>query len=231
MTVAAVREDKTSVRVTVSPDNSPEEARGDRGETFLLSPGEWKRLNRSLGYDPAAGMVLSPGTPLDEALYDALAAAAERSGALWTAARMLSASDRSAAGLGRALREKGFSPEAAEHAVLVLGKKGWLDEDAACRRYAEAVLRTKRYGRRRILDALLAKGYGREEARSAVDALPDGEVADALRRQVVRRFPDLASPDSSMDRGEREKALASLLRLGFSPDEIRSVLRRMREDG
>ena len=68
MIIRSVLESPSAVTVAVAPDE------GEGEELFVLSPGEWKRLNRSLGYDPAAGLVLSPGQPVDEAVKPVLEA-------------------------------------------------------------------------------------------------------------------------------------------------------------
>ncbi len=219
MRLASVKETKSGIFLTVQPDDGAGE------ELLELSPREWKRANRLLGYDPGAGLTLSPGSPLDEEAYDALTDAARRTGALRAAAALLARSDHSRAQLLYKLRAKGYPEDAAESALERLEEKGFFDEDAACRRFAENALRSKRYGRRRILDALLAKRYPAELARAAVDALDEEDLRAALRDQIARKCPALAARPCPLDRARRQKAIAALMRLGFSAEEILEATR------
>ncbi len=219
MRLTSVKETKNGFFLTVAPDA------GEGEELLELSPREWKRANRLLGFDPDAGLTLSPGTLLDEAAYDALADAARRTGALRAAAAMLSQSDHSRAQLIRRLRAKGYPEDAAQSALERLAQKGFFDEESACRRYAEAALHTKRYGRRRILDALLAKRYPSEPARAAVEALDEEELRAALREQIRRKCPALAERPCPLERAQKQKAISALMRLGFSAEEILEAIR------
>lgn len=189
---------------------------GTGEEAVTLSTGEWKRMTKA---NP-----LGETDEITEERYDAIHAAAERTAAVREGARLLASSDHSAADVRKKLRYKGFSEESAKYAAAFLEKKGFLNDAEACARYAESALRTKQYGRRRILDYLIARGYGREEAENAVNSLPDEEIRAALSRQIERKFPDL----STFDRDRRQKAVQALLRLGFSGDEIREALKDLR---
>lgn len=187
---------------------------GTGEEVVTLSTGEWKRMTKA---DP-----LGETDEITEERYDAIHAAAERTAAVREGARLLASSDHSAADVRKKLRYKGFSEESARYAAAFLEKKGFLNDAEACVRYAESALRTKQYGRRRILDTLIAHGYGREEAKAAVDGLPEEEIREALRKQIGKKFPDFAE----FDREKKQKAVQALLRLGFSPDEIREELKK-----
>ena len=213
---------QNSVSIAVADENTP-----TADELFLLSLGEWKRVNRALGYDPDAEMMLTEGTPVDESIYDAVRLAAEKTGALRLAARMLENSDQSTSALLRKLEAKGFSPEASESAVSLLEKRGYLNDADACRNYAESAVRTKHYGRQRIYAYLISHGYARDAAREAVDALPDEQIHDALLWQISRKFPELAKDPAGIDRAQKQKAVQALMRLGFSTEEILSAFREL----
>ncbi len=198
--------------VTVIAANSM----GSGEEIFTLSAGEWKRLCRSLSKIPAE---------LDEVteeLYDLMKAADERTSCLTTAARMLSSSDKSAKTLTRRLREKGFSENAASHAVGLLMKKGYLNEDESCRSYALTAVRTKHYGKRRIVEYLVSHGYPTDAAKNAAEEIPDEDYRDALLYNIEHKCPDIAE----MPRAKQQKKIAALVRLGFTPGEIFNVIRK-----
>ena len=211
MTISQILHNDTdrSVAVTVSPEDAPKNA----GETFVLSAREWAKLGERLGGE------LTPGDAVDEDLDVLLREAAGRTGALRCAAALLSGHDQSASALARKLTERGYSREAAEYAAAFLVKKGYLDERLFCQRYAEAAVRQKHIGPRRVRDDLLARGYDREAVREAVDAIDADDVRDALAWQAARKVKDDA------DAGAMRKAVAALMRQGFSAEEIREYLK------
>lgn len=224
MIIRSVLESPAAVTVAVAPDD------GGGEELFVLSPGEWKRLNRSLGYDPGAGSCLCAGQPVDEGVYDALRAAHERTAAVRDAGRLLAFSDRSRAALLRRLRERGHSREAALYAARFLEEKGLLDDGEACRRYALSAVRSKHAGPRRIAAYLVSRGFSAEDARAAAESVDPGDYREALLWQIRKKCPALLEAPSALDADTRGKAMAALMRQGFGADEIRALLREERAD-
>ena len=208
----------SAVSVGISPDDE------SGTETFLLSPGEWKRLNRSLGYDPDAGLSLSEGQPLDEAEYEAVRRAHLRTAAVRDAANLLSFSGRSRAALLNRLKQRGHPPEAAEYAVSFLEKKGILNDAEACADYARTAVRTKRCGKLRIEAYLCSRGFAREDAEAAARAVPEEEYREALLWQIRKKTPLFSSGDAAPSADDRRKAYAALMRQGFTAGEIRDAL-------
>lgn len=193
-----------TVDVTISDD-------AGHTETFTLSAGEWKRLNK---ITPVEHLMEA-----DEDLYDRLTAAQERTVTVREAAAILTSGDKSASAIIRKLTQKGRSREAAEYAVELLKKRGYLNEEDACRRIADALVRSKHYGRRRVRDYLISHGYDAKTAETAAQEIPDEEITDALTYHLTRKFRNYT--DLSM--AERKKATASLMRLGFTYQEIRNT--------
>lgn len=190
---------------------------GSGEEVFTLSAGEWKRMCKSLGRIPAEL------DEIDEELYDLMKAADERTSCLTTAARMLSSSDKSARSLQRKLREKGFSEDAAVHAIEMLKKKGYLNEDESCRSYAISAVRSKHYGKRRIVEYLVSHGYSTNAAKNAAEEIPDEDYRDALIYNIRKKCPDIVS----LPRPEQQKKIAALIRLGFTAGEIYKVINNL----
>ena len=135
---------------------------------------------------------------------------------------MLSSSDKSAKTLSRRLREKGFSESAAAHSLRLLTEKGYLNEDESCRSYAISAVRSKHYGRRRIVEYLVSHGYPTDAAKHAADGIPDEDYRDALVYNIEKKCPDLAE----LPRAEQQKKIAALVRLGFTPGEIFDAIRK-----
>ncbi len=175
-------------------------------EIFVLSVGEVSRLP----------FVLCEGEKIDENRYDVLKSAAGRTGALDESARILSIGRRSKKTLLYKLRSKGFTAEASEYAVNLLEKKGYLCDIEACRDTAEMLVRTKHYGRVRIVSYLAAHGFAADDARQAVSELDEDALRAALEYNIDRKYPNI----DVMPRDEKCKAVQSLMRLGFTAEEI-----------
>ena len=220
MIIISVLHSPSSVLVSLGPDDAV--SSGGSGEVFALSPGEWKRLERSLGGGEDSPFLV-PGQPVDEPVCDAIRDAADRTKALRDAANLLNFSDRSRRALIRRLKERGHAAGAAEYAVSYLEKKGFLDDRAACEQYAASAVRSKRVGRRRIEADLLAKGFSREDAKAAAGSVPEEDFRAALDWQIRRNYPVLLEKDA--DPAERRKAAAALMRKGFEAEEIRKRVR------
>ena len=187
-------------------------------ETFMLSAGEWKRLNKTAPIEHLG--------EVDEELYDRLTAAAERTITVREAAAILTNGDKSASAILRKLTQKGRSKESAEYAVELLKKRGYLNEEDACRRIAEALVRSKHYGRRRVRDYLISHGYDAKTAEIAAEEIPDEEIREALTYHLTRKFRNY----TDLPMAERKKATASLMRLGFTWQEIQNTARETEQN-
>lgn len=107
----------------------------------------------------------------------------------------------------------------AEKAALIMEERGYIDEDSQAERMALAFCRRKYWGKRRIIAALIEKGYEKASALRAADLVPREEYATALRTVMERKFPD-----PPVDRKEQDKMIASLTRTGFSLSEIKEYM-------
>ena len=194
--------ERGSVSVTLADENS------GRTEHFFVSRGLWQRL--------AAETPINELDPVDSEIYDRIALSAEMTSALKEGSRIIGNADRSESNVARRLKQKGFSADAVDYAVETLKRHGYLDEEGICVRIAEALVRSKHYGRRRILTYLLSHGYKSEAAEAAVDSIPEEDYADALRYNIKKKFPNIYD----LDRQSQQKAIASLMRLGFGTGEI-----------
>ena len=126
----------------------------------------------------------------------------------------------SAGELRRKLREKGASPEMAQKAAAWLLDLGVLDERA----YAAMVVRhyaAKGYGRKRLEAELYRRELPRELWEEALEEMPDaGAQLDALVRKRLG--------DTTPDRKEIGRLASSLMRRGYSWEEVRAAIARNR---
>ena len=125
--------------------------------------------------------------------------------------------------LTRRLRRRGAPPEVAQAVVNDLIGRGYVDDQAFARWWAEARARGRRVGSRRLRQELAARGIPREMAEAAIAAAFDdvGEVDRALQA-ARRRLPALT-------RGPSTRVAARLadylLRRGYPAAAVRHAVR------
>ncbi len=211
MYIQSISEKNGMVSVTLCGGN-------DAFETFTVSVGRLKRITPPV----------TEGMTVDEGLYGAIEHAAAVTMAVGTAARILSASDKSARMLKRRLLEKDIPEDAAEDAVAFMVKKGYLNEKRQAFAYAESAVRTKLWGKRRISRELYAKGYDGDAIRYAVDEISEEEYDAALRKHLDKMF----RKSYNVDRDQIRRMAAACERLGHSPsDAIRYIRQWLESNG
>ena len=148
-----------------------------------------------------------------------LAESADRFAALEQGLSLLSYGDATKAGLIRKLRRRGISAEIAEASAEQLAARGYIDECAQIERFLRNELRKGR-GARRILAAAREKGYGDEAVARLRDRLAEIDFAEVCAAVIDKKWGTLPTACDA-----RQKAVAALLRLGFSLGEIQSAVR------
>jgi regulatory protein len=127
--------------------------------------------------------------------------------------------------LTRRLRRRGASAEVAQAVVADLTGRGYVDDQAFARWWAEARARGRRVGSRRLRQELLAKGIPREMADAAIAAAFE-EVGESERALQAgrRRLPALL-------RRQPARAAARLadylLRRGYPSSAVRAAVRTL----
>ncbi len=177
-------------------------------EEIQLSKSEFNRLSEEL----------HESAPVTEDLYDRLKSAEERVLVIKSAVSILQSSAKSRRELARSLKQKKFSDESVKYALKYVTAKGYLDESRDCQSKAERLLRQNHYGPQRISTYLFTHGYDSSAIKTAVAGLDEEEIRAALLYNMERKFPNL----KNADRNQRDKAVASLMRLGFSSSLILS---------
>jgi SOS response regulatory protein OraA/RecX len=122
------------------------------------------------------------------------------------------------------LAARHVSAKAIDDAVHTLKSTGALDD----RRTAVAAARTdalvKRHGRRRVAERLQALGIGRELARRVVEEVfAEIDEQALLERALARRLG--RTRRAIKDATEYRRLYAYLVRQGFEPSEVASLLR------
>ena len=117
------------------------------------------------------------------------------------------------------LINKDFDRDIAHEAVEIVRSRGYIDECAIAARRAQLLV-DKKWGRSRIISKLREEGFGSEALRSGVAELDEVDFAENCAEIIKKKYGEL-----SEDPYERNKALASLSRMGYSSADIRKAIK------
>ena len=162
---------------------------------------------------------LYTGRELDDTALDELRRESSRSLGREKALELVSQRLMSIKELLQKLKDKGFDEETANYCADWITERGLIDEE----RYAAAIVRhyaAKGCGAGRVRQELMRRGIPRELSDEALASMPESH--DRLDRLIAAKLRD---PD---DRDAVRKLSASLYRRGFSGEEIREALERVR---
>lgn len=128
--------------------------------------------------------------------------------------------------LMRKLRERGWEgQEAADHAAARIVERfedlGYVNDGAFAEARA-ASLGRRGYGERRVAEALNAAGIEEEDAGLARELARENAWAAALRFAKRRRVGPYAT--ETLDRDQKQKAFAAMIRAGHPADIARRLL-------
>ncbi len=165
---------------------------------------------------------------LSETQYDRLVEAGLYCRAIRKGMEMLGYGDLSVRRLVWKLTARGVDQATAQAAADYLKTCGYLSEKtAACRRAVQGA--SKLWGPRRIMQDLRAQGYTDEAVTAAMEALSAGEdpwqtvdfeaMCASLIRKKYGHVPE--------DRGERQRMVAALMRMGYTTEQIREAARHL----
>lgn len=155
--------------------------------------------------------------------YEALEFAENCSNAAIKAVSLLAFGDNTAKKLTDKLRQKGFSREAAAEAVLFCVEKHYINEEDQLRRLMELLCEKKKYGLRRIRQEVYQKGFSEDVVKRVFEETASELDFDAA---VYNRVKTLGAAAFSTPEGKK-KHVSSLLRYGFSMDEINGALKQL----
>lgn len=220
------------VLITVTDVAAAENSRGKFLITVKLSTGQHEEVRtfpvfRYFLKNPIFdGVPPNVGDFLNAEKYEALEFAEACSGAAIKAVSFLAFGDNTAKKLGEKLRQKGFSKEAASEAVRFCVEKRYINEEDHLRRLMEQLCERKKYGLRRIRQEVYNKGFSEETVKAVFEECAAELDFDAA---VTERVKKLGS-DAFSTPEKKKKQVSSLLRYGFSMDEINRALKAVQMD-
>lgn len=131
----------------------------------------------------------------------------------------LSYGDHSEKKLREKLRNK-FAPEVIDEVMMLLVRKGYVDDASLAERYVSELMRTRLWGKKRIAQYLMTKGFSRNDIENALESADDEAYHDNLITLIEK---NISKYDLS-DRNSVSKFMNSLYRSGYDWDEIRSAV-------
>ena len=201
--IKAVSESPAGISVTILADTA------DNANTveYLISREFWKWGR------------LHSGAVITEEDYFGMEQSAAMSRAIARMKGILSYSGVSRRTLIQKLKGYDFSEEICGAAADYAVEHGMVREDVQVEHAIDTYLRRKYWGRRRIVAELSAKGYPREVIENALAEIPEEEFMHALHVILVKKYGEIPA-----DPQEKQKMILSLLRMGYSGNEIKGAL-------
>ena len=194
--------------------------------TLQLSDDEGNRERRKmlLFTNQYLELGLRKGMILDEDTFDSIERCSKECLAIRKGSDLLSYSSSSRKRLVSRLRNKGIDRESAENAAKYLQDVGAINEELDAERQVEICLH-KLWGKKRIYRELLAKGYEREYIVNALEDISKEQLIENCVLLLKKKHKSIPE-DSSV----RKKIVGSLVRYGYSFDEIKCALEIVEAD-
>lgn len=150
---------------------------------------------------------------------DTLLDAGKLCGAIRRGISMLGYGDQSARRLAYKLTAKGVDRDTATRAVTYLTERGYIrEESTATLRARQGV--SKGWGERRIREDLMAHGFTREAVEEAMEDISDTDWEENCAAAIRKKYGEIPE-----DRGERQKLVAAMMRLGYDTDTVKEAMR------
>ena len=153
------------------------------------------------------------GDVISREAFRAILDDSEKCGAVTKALSLLTGAPHSYRALSEKLKKSGFGEDAVNSALLLVRKRGLIDEESDAAAGALRLASKSRRGPSRVKSDLMHKGYPASVAAKAASSVPDGIYRKALDELIARKCR-AGVPE---ERSERDKLIASLTRAGFSP--------------
>ena len=199
---------------------------GEETELYVeLSSGENFERNKftvsaQMFFELGFSVNFSGEKELSREKYEEITLLSERHAAVKRGLSILSFGDNTKKGLAGKLRAKGFSREASEEAAEYLAEAGYINEAASAVLLAHDMAEKKLYGARRIAAALFEKGFSREAIAAAAEET-DVDFAKICRKRIEK----MGGRELFAAKETKQKAIAALLRYGFSYEDIKEALK------
>ncbi len=189
-------------------------------DSFSEYDGEGENLRFTVGAEFWRKLGFCEGAKLTEEEFSKIENAAKKSEAVSRALNVLARSNHSKSSLLKKLRFKyGIGAEYAEFAAEYCIRHEYIDETEQAEKFARSSACSKLWGKERIVSELLAKGYPKEIAVSAVLSVGNAEFERNLKKAILKK-----TKEPPEDYAEKMKLVSSLVRLGYGRSEIEKAM-------
>ena len=143
------------------------------------------------------------------------------------ALRYLSRASRSTCEVESRLKEKGIKDDAIKEALQYLTELGYISDEAFANQWAASKIKSRLWGKNRVIHGLKQKGISEEIIKRIIDDLGINEL-DTAKLALIKWLKNKEQPESSGQEKLRQKAGAyrHLHAKGFSADVIYDVLKK-----
>ena len=199
-------------------------ADGDTVElNILITDGEHEqreKFNVSVEQFSALGLKISgEAQEIERDVFEMAETYSKITSAVKKGIELIAFSQNTKKGLAKKLISRGFEKEICIDAVEYLEKVGYIDEHAQAEMLTTELTERKLYGRERIKNELFKKEFSRDVIDSALDTEIDFDEICAERiKNTIGIEPFIEGGNA------RKKAFATLLRYGFSFENIKNAL-------
>ncbi|MFQ5585921.1 MAG: regulatory protein RecX [Thermodesulfobacteriota bacterium] len=121
------------------------------------------------------------------------------------------------------LKRKGFDTSTIDEAIVRLTELGYLNDRRFAEEWVDSIARSKRWGKRRIVQGLIARGIERGIIEEAVKGF-DGEREAALARSALQAWYGKLPRRGREPLKQRSSAYRHLTRRGFSSETVLAVM-------
>ena len=137
----------------------------------------------------------------------------------------LSYSDHTLKSMREKLSENGFESDEINEVLKYLVKRGYINEKAYFERFCNYCALKKGWGRRRIETEAYKKGFAKKTVEDNSEAVFGAIDFDEIcREQLIKKKTDFS------DKKSRDKAISSLIRLGFTLSQIKEAINNIKEE-
>lgn len=158
------------------------------------------------------------GAVIDEDTFEKIEELSKKCAAIRKGSDLLAYSSSSRVRLAQRLRSKGIDRESAEDAAAHLQRLGAINERADIERLIQSGLK-KLWGKRRIYRELCAKGYERDIISDELSKIDEQTLVENCAALLEKKHRGCeATPEA------QKKAVASLVRYGYTFSEIKQAL-------
>lgn len=138
----------------------------------------------------------------------------------------LSYSDHTVKSMYKKLSENGFKSDEINEVLEYLVDRGYINEKDYFLRFCRYCAEKKGFGKTKILAQAYEKGFSKAQIHDIIDiAFENIDFFEICKREFLKlKVKDIG------DRRQRDKAIASLMRRGFSLSEIKKAIGKDNED-